>query len=109
MCCRCHRHLAAADQGCQLAPSIHASGLNLYFVRVLPLQVLAFYEAPYWRDEGLPLSEQVTFVMNPHAFNGDHHLYIGGCREGVQVGAGRQCAWRGRGRERSVGVVHRWV
>lgn len=40
------------------------------------VKILAFYGAPHWRTEGAPLSEQVTFALNPHAFNADHHLYI---------------------------------
>ena len=41
-----------------------------------PTQVLAFYAKPHWRKEGLPLSEQVTVALEPHAFNPDHPLYI---------------------------------
>ena len=41
-----------------------------------PAQVLSFYEKPWWRKEGLPLSEQVTVALEPHAFNPDHPLYI---------------------------------
>ena len=38
--------------------------------------MLAFYEKPYWRKEGVPLAEQVTVALEPHAFNPDHPLYI---------------------------------
>ena len=39
-------------------------------------QVLAFYEKAWWRKEGVPLEEQVTASLEPHAFNPDHPLYI---------------------------------
>lgn len=40
------------------------------------VKVLAFYEKPYWRKEGVPLAEQVTVALEPHAFNPEHPLYI---------------------------------
>lgn len=33
--------------------------------RAEPLQVLAFYERPYWRKEGVPLEQQATVALEP--------------------------------------------
>lgn len=43
------------------------------------VKVLAFYERPYWRKEGVPLEQQATVALEPHAFNPDHPLYIDSC------------------------------
>eukprot|EP00887_Chlorella_sp_A99_P000867 scaffold5.g867.t1 len=40
------------------------------------VKVLAFYEKPWWRQEGAPLSDQVTVALEPHAFNPDHPARI---------------------------------
>lgn len=57
-----NRLTAAGDgQPCWNAPDTAPFTLHL----PAPLQVLAFYERPYWRKEGVPLEQQATVALEP--------------------------------------------